>query len=322
MRHIIYGAGAVGGAIGGRLFEHGREVVLIARGDHLAAIRQHGLRLISPEDEATLRVPVVGHPSEITFRPDDTVFLTMKTQDTAAALDHLATAAGTGVLVICAQNGVENERLACRRFERVYGMLVILPATFLEPGVVEAGSAPVTGILDAGRFPSGTDDLIAGVCDDLESAGFSAHPDTAIMRWKYGKLLQNLNNAFQAVCGLDARADISRRAVAEAQACLRAAGIEFATAVEMRERRELTPGFRPGARLHGGSSTWQSLARGTGSTEVDYLNGEIALLGRLYGVPTPVNSALQRAANRLARDRLPPGSVTIAELEREAAGLD
>ncbi len=70
-----------------------------------------------------------------------------------------------------------------------------------------------------------------------------------------------------------------------------------------------------------GGSTWQSLARGTGATEADYLNGEIALLGRRFGVPTPVNDLLQRIAVRFARERRAPGSMSAAELEALAAAL-
>ena len=58
----------------------------------------------------------------------------------------------------------------------------------------------------------------------------------------------------------------------------------------------------------GGSSGWQSVMRGTGSIEADYLNGEIVLLGRLHGVPTPYNEAVRRHANRVARSRLTPGA--------------
>jgi 2-dehydropantoate 2-reductase len=59
----------------------------------------------------------------------------------------------------------------------------------------------------------------------------------------------------------------------------------------------------------GGGSTWQSLARGLGSTEADFLNGEIVLLGRLHDVPTPVNEALQALARELAASRAAPDSV-------------
>ncbi len=67
----------------------------------------------------------------------------------------------------------------------------------------------------------------------------------------------------------------------------------------------------------GGGSTWQSLRRGTGDVEVDYLNGEISLLGRLHGVPTPVNDLLRDAAWRLAAARLEPGSLSAADLLEE-----
>src|SRR5438045_8239843 len=179
MRYIIYGAGAIGGVIGGRLFQAGHDVVLIARGPHLEAIRERGLTLETPAEMTTLPVKAVGHPSEITFGDADIVVLTMKTQDTAAALDELRAAAGENIPVICAQNGVENERLALRRFARVYGMGVMLPATHLEPGQIEAHSATAPGILDVGCWPAGVDDGAAAVAADLRTGGFAseARPD-------------------------------------------------------------------------------------------------------------------------------------------------
>ena len=90
---------------------------------------------------------------------------------------------------------------------------------------------------------------------------------------------------------------------------LAAAGIDHVTDAEDKARRgdwlRLAPvgnGRRPGG------STWQSLARGT-PVEVDYLNGEIVLLGRLHGVPAPVNEMLQRAAHEAAAAGAAPGSI-------------
>ena len=105
MRYLIYGAGGVGGVIGARLFQHGHEVVLIGRGEHLAAIQREGLRLQTPEGTEQLRLAAVGHPSELTFRDDDVVLLTVKTQDSVAALDDLRRAGGDALPVICAQTG-------------------------------------------------------------------------------------------------------------------------------------------------------------------------------------------------------------------------
>jgi 2-dehydropantoate 2-reductase len=90
---------------------------------------------------------------------------------------------------------------------------------------------------------------------------------------------------------------------------------------EMAERvaGRVTP-QRVGDRPRPGGSSWQSLARGSGSIETDFLNGEVVLLGRLHGVPTPRNAALQRLAGRLAREHRPPGSLSPDELRR-ALGL-
>jgi 2-dehydropantoate 2-reductase len=66
--------------------------------------------------------------------------------------------------------------------------------------------------------------------------------------------------------------------------------------------------------VRGGGSSWQSLARGTGQIETDHLNGEIVLLGRLHGVPTPANALIQRLANDAAKDHRPPGSMTAADV--------
>src|SRR3954466_8743821 len=108
MRFVIYGAGALGGVMGGRLFEHGHDVVLIARGAHYEAIARSGLRVVDPDREITLGVPAVDHPSRLSFSEDDVAVLAMKTQDTAAALDALGALPAADVAIVCAQNGVEN----------------------------------------------------------------------------------------------------------------------------------------------------------------------------------------------------------------------
>lgn len=309
MRFIIYGAGGIGGVIGAQLFQHERKVVLIARGDHLQAIRNSGLRYETPAGGWTLPVPAAGHPQEIDFLPDDVVFLTMKSQHTLGALEDLRAAAGDGLPVICCQNGVSNEDMALRRFERVYAMLVYLPAVCLEPGLVLSHAAASKGVLDAGRYPSGIDDLITEVTAVLDASGFSARPCGDAMRWKYAKLVRNLGNSIQALCRRDEAAmpalrQLQRQARAEAEACYTAAGIACASREEEEARRAGHMVLAEIAgRPRGGGSTWQSVMRGTGNVEADYLNGEIVRLGRLHGVAVPANTVLQRLVNELARKR-------------------
>jgi 2-dehydropantoate 2-reductase len=316
MRFIVLGAGAVGGVVGGRLAQHGHEVQLIARGAHREAVASRGLRVDSPEGSVTLPVPVHGCPRDIEWTGAEAVLVGVKSHDTAAVLDALAEVAPPDTPVVCLQNGVANEREALRRFPNVYGICVMCPATHLEPGVVMAHSAPIAALLDVGRYPSGVDEVCRDVAGALAASGMESEARADIMRWKHAKLLMNLGNAIGALCGPEARGgplnDVVR---SEGMACLEAAGIDFASVEEDRARRgdKLRMAPAAGERWRGDSS-WQSLARGTGAIETAYLNGEVVLLGRLHGVPTPANELLVRLALQAARGHRAPGSVDPDEL--------
>ncbi len=325
MRFIIYGAGGVGGTIGARLFRSGHDVLLIARGAHLAAIQAGGLRFASPALDEPLPIPAAGHPSEAGLRDGDVVVLCMKSQHTESALRDLASAVpsalGQALPVVCCQNGVANERAALRRFQNVYGMVVWLPAEHLRPGEVVTFADGPGGMLDAGRYPSGVDATVSEVTAALSRAGFTSAPDPAIMRQKYAKLLGNLSNAVNAAAG-EAPPDLARVLREEALACYAAAGIDCAGVEETRARRRtaVSDGDVPGFDRHGGSSL-QSVLRGTGNIEADYLNGEIVQLGRLHGVPTPANAVAQEAGNQMVRDGLSVGAIPVAELWRRIEAL-
>jgi 2-dehydropantoate 2-reductase len=316
VRVIVFGAGAIGGVIGARLFEHGFEVVLIARGGHFEAIQEGGLRLETPDGARTLPIPVVHMPSKVSFRADDIVLLTTKSQDTAAALGSLAPEIPRDTPVVSAQNGVENERAALRHFSRVYGVCVMCPAAFAHPGVVQAFSSPVTGILDTGRYPNGSDEVAESLAAAFRASTFLSEARTDIMRWKYAKLLMNLGNAIEAICGPAARRGPLGQIVRhEGIACLEAAGIDFVSEEEDAARRADHIRIDPiGSDRRAGGSSWQSLLRRTGTIETDYLNGEIVLLGRHHGIPTPANELLQRLANRMALEKRAPGSIEAAEV--------
>jgi 2-dehydropantoate 2-reductase len=140
------------------------------------------------------------------------------------------------------------------------------------------------------------------------------------MRWKYRKLLMNLGNAVDALCGDAARrSPLVERARHEGVESLTAAGISYASDTEdgvLRERELQLRGIDGQHRA--GGSTWQSLARQTHSAEADYLNGEVALLGRLHGISTPVNELLQRLMKQAAIAGRAPGTMSLEELERLA----
>ena len=188
-------------------------------------------------------------------------------------------------------------------------MCVMCPATQLRPGLVQIHSAPVSGLLDVGRFPSGLGERGQGIADAIATTPFESVARPDIMRWKYRKLLMNLANAVEALSGPEGRlAPLAREAQREGKEVLEAAGIDVASGRggpgTTGQRLQMAP--TSSGEWRGGSS-WQSLARGAGSIEAEFLNGEIALLGGLYGVPTPVNALLQRLAVRAAAEGAPPG---------------
>jgi 2-dehydropantoate 2-reductase len=320
VRYVVYGAGAIGGGIGGCLALAGADVVLVARGAHLEAMVAKGLQLHQPDDSVAVNVPAVGHISEAGLRPGDVVILAVKSQHTAEVIDQLVGVGEPDLSVVCAQNGVDNERQALRYFARVYGTCVMMPATYIDPGEVEVQDGPVRGVLDLGRYPTGADETAETIAAALRPAGFAAEVHPAIMTRKYRKLLANLGNALDAAAGRDGRhsflAEAARR---EAWTCFDAAGIEVGSEEEDEERRSLLK-TRPSRNgRESGSSSWQSLARGSASIEAGYLNGEIVLLGRLHGIATPVNELLAGLAADLVRRHAAPASMSVAELHGAAA---
>ncbi|MFW0783525.1 2-dehydropantoate 2-reductase [Gordonia sp. CPCC 206044] len=311
MRFVIYGAGAVGGVIGAHLFRAGIPTTVVARGAHLAAIRDSGLVLDTADGRFTCDITAAANASEVDWTDDSVVLLCVKSQQTAAALDDLAVHAPRTITVVSAQNGVANEAAILRRFAATYSVCVMLPALHLEPGVVVQGSSAAPGILDIGRFPIGCDDVAEQIASHLRAASFRSRARDDIMAWKYRKLILNLGNGVDAAFRRDGAADaeLMRRARAEGETVLAAAGIEVISEAADQERRGDHIVRRDTGQDSLVSSTWQSLARAAGESEIDYLSGEIVLLGRLHGVPTPVNELIQAETTRLVSAGDDPGTL-------------
>jgi 2-dehydropantoate 2-reductase len=320
MRFVVFGAGAIGGVVGARLHQSGHEVMLIARGAHHDAIAARGLTLKSPVEQVTLSIPVAATAAAAGIGADDVVLLATKSQDTWQALMDLRDAAPElAPAVVLLQNGVENERVALRLFPRVYGAVVMAPTAHLEPGVVLAYGSRRSGRIDLGRIPHGVDQLSEAVGAALERSHFDSTPREDIMLFKYAKLVNNLANAVQAVCGRvdpDGAERLSKRVKEEGREVLRAAKIEFDAPIvaDMTGRWERIAAGEIDGKGHEGGSTWQSVVRGAGSVETDYLNGEIALVARQHGLMAPANELLQSLAQTTLRDGHQPGWITASEI--------
>ncbi len=314
-RYIIYGAGAVGALIGARLHWAGHDVTMIARGAHLETMQRDGLTIVTPSETHVVHVPLRANLSQVSIGAGDVVILGMKTQDSALVLDDLALVAHPDAAIVCAQNGIEGERLAQRRFDNVYGIHVYCNAVMTEPGVARSYTGDCWAILDIGRYPISNDARGQAIAADLRAAGFSSDPVEDVMYWKRAKLTLNTSNASQASCAdREAVKEFMAITIAEARAVLNAAGLPFASMDEVQARAKdlvMTP---IDGEISPGGSTFQSLARGNATTEADYLNGEIALIGRMHGVPTPANSALQGLMRRMAHDNAAPASISADEI--------
>lgn len=339
-RYVVIGAGAVGGTIAGRLAHRGHQVVLVARGEHLSALRRDGLHLRTPDLDTHLPVTAIGRPEDIELRPDDVLVLSTKTHQAAAALAQWADApvrdgghsapAGVRLPILTALNGVSSERMALRYFDRVFGVCVWLPAVHLHPGEVIARGTPQSGILHIARYPATRSEpadraLLEQVSAHWSESGLGVELPADVMPWKYHKLLSNIGNAFQAVLGPAADGgDLIDAARAEARAVLAGAGIEVASDDDEAAVRRASFGVGevPGTDPHRlGGSSWQSLARGTGSIETDYLNGQIALIAREHGLAAPLNTTIAALARQAARTGAQPGAISAADLAIEL-GLD
>ena len=313
LRIIIYGAGAVGGVVGALLALSGTPVLLIGRPGNVDAIREHGLRIVTPSGTRTVRLPAVTTPNQI--KPADVVFLCVKSQDTDGAMRDLH-AVVNDVPIFCFQNGIRNEEIASKYFPRVYGVLVMGGGVFTQNGEVTTRGDP-PGRFIIGRYPEGIDELVESIGVKLRNAGYEVMITPEIMPYKWGKLLGNLTNAVGAITnnvGEEANR-IARAAQNEGKEILNQAGVRWIQTAEPSARKpktNLKPDYGPFGRPLG--STWQSLVRQQGTVETEYLNGEIVRLAQKLGKRAPINETLLRITEEMAANHELPGKYTPAQL--------
>jgi len=282
----------------------------IARGARLDALRERGLRFRTPELDERVPLDLVDDPARLSFRPGDAVLLAMKTQATENALERLRAAGWSDGPIFCAQNGIANEDIALRRFPNVHGVLVMMPAKYVEIDEAVAYSHPRHGVFETGRYPGGADaddEAFAALMEAGNIGGFVAED---VIDAKRGKLLLNLGNIIGAAFG--EAPGLREAATEEAKAVYAAAGLPWRDVGAAYPRRDLMQQREVAGSGRAGSSTAQSLARATGEIETDWLNGEIAYLARLHGAEAPINAHLAALGARMARESAAPGSADLA----------
>src|ERR1700737_156520 len=114
MRFVVFGAGAIGSGIGGRLHRTGHDALLVGRPAHVDRIRERGLQLVTAAQTYTLAVPAVSRVEDVGFTHGDVVLLCVKSQDTDRALVEIRAAGGDPrtLPILCCQNSITNEPAA------------------------------------------------------------------------------------------------------------------------------------------------------------------------------------------------------------------
>jgi 2-dehydropantoate 2-reductase len=331
-RYVIFGAGAIGAAIGGLLARAGSRVVCVARPANAEALRQGTIIRKDDGEDLLVRVDAVSSASEISPEGGDFVLLTTKSQATEQAIEDLFKRYGPGVPIVCLQNGIRNEEIAARRFDNVYAGLVFISAGQLDPSLITLQQG---GAVSIGCYPVGLDDACLALCADLSRAGLEATASAHVMSMKWGKLVANLNNATTTITGYwleQAMSDLEMRKLMlavreEGLAVLDAAGIEVEppagepSPIRIREMtQKLRRPPRPSSKNTGlavvrtYSSMWQDLYLCRKTNEAEFLNGEIVALGKTLSIPTPYNSTLLEIVDKMFEEGLEPGIYTPVEL--------
>jgi len=294
MKVAVMGTGGVGGYFGARLAQAGCDVSFIARGAHLAAIREQGLRVESKLGDVHLS-PVRVTDDPRTLEPVDLVFFSVKLWDTAAAAHSIASLFGPDTGIVSFQNGVQKDDVLRGIFgaKAVMGGVGYIATAIARPGVVRhTGTMQrlVFGEYDRRRSPRAEALLAAcrrgGIDAELSAdirreiwekfvflVGLSG--TTATTRVPIGPIRENpRTRAFLR--------DLMREAVAVG----RAHGV--ALAEDYAEKRlAFCDGLPPDMT----SSLYHDLERGN-PLEVQWLSGGVVQLGERVGVPTPANRAV------------------------------
>jgi len=323
MRICIFGAGAIGGLVGAKLAGKGEaDVSLVARGPHLAAMRENGLTLIDKSGATTnVRVNATDNPEEL--GPQDYVVLSLKAHSVPGALDSLKPLLGPDTAIVTAQNGMpwwyfykhggvhEGRKIEAVDPggkvwntigpERAIGCVVYIASEIDAPGVVRH--------VEGDRLPLGEasgekTERCSALARVLVSAGLRAAVRPEIRNEIWVKLWGNLSfnpvsaltgGTLAGICADEGTRAVVRTMMVEAEKIANALGISFPIDVDKRIAGAAAVGEHK-------TSMLQDLERGR-PMEIDPLVTAVQELGRLTGTPTPsidIVLALVKQKARLA----------------------
>jgi 2-dehydropantoate 2-reductase len=323
VRIAIAGAGAIGGYIGAKLAKAGADVMLFARGPHLQAMQQHGLRVVSSDDgDFEVKPEVSGDLNAIAGA--DAIVLGVKAHGLTTLAPRLRPLFGPDTIVVSTQNGIpwwyfqnypgDLNGLHLERVdpggaiakaiepERVIGSLAYFSTDIAEPGVIHHTEG---NRLSLGE-PNGTrTDRVKALAQVLIAAGLRAPVTTRFRHEVWVKLLGNVAfNPISALTGgtLDEmvrQPEVSRtirEIMAETETVAARLGIELPISIDQR----MAGAEKVGAHK---TSMLQDLEAGR-PLELEAVVGGVIELGERLGVPMPVTRAVYACAKMLDERRL------------------
>ncbi len=334
-RIAVLGVGAIGGIIGGYLTRAGRDVTLVDQwAENVEAIRQKGLTVSTQEGDFTVAANAV-HLGEVCniVEPFDLVFLAMKSYDTEWATHFILPHLAPNGVIVSAQNGINDERIAAiAGWGRVLGCVITLGAGMYAPANPQRTSVADRLAFTIGE-PSGIESARAREIADMLSVVGPVKVTRNLWGQRWAKLAVNsMANPICALTGLGSAAsrdtpgvvDVAIRIGAEVVSVGSALGVEvepinnapaqqFVAATEDAAALEdLKSQLAEGARELGAGrpSMLQDVMKGR-KTEIEYLDGYVSQRGRETGTPTPACDRITDLLKRVERGELKPDADNI-----------
>jgi 2-dehydropantoate 2-reductase len=294
MRIAVMAAGGVGGYFGARLAAAGHDVFFIARGAHLEAIRNGGLRIESALGNVTVeRANVTDDPTKV--GPVDVVLFAVKLWDTEAAARQAMPLVGPDTRLVTLQNGVDSvERIATvLGADKVVGGVAYIATVIASPGVISHTSQFAQ--MRIGRIDGASDATLKAFADAAKAAGVDIIVSDDINRDRWQKFaflvgLSGITSATREPLGpLMADPDTKaffRKLMLEVVAVAQARGVTLPEGFvdERMAFAETAPKTMKASMLH-------DLERGN-RMELDWLAGKVLQFGREMSVPVPANEAV------------------------------
>jgi len=301
MRIAVFGAGAVGGYFGGRLAQAGEDVVFIARGAQLQALRERGLRVESPKGDFSVN-PARATDDPAQVETVDAVLVGVKTWQVPDAAEAMRPLLGPDAFVVPLQNGVEapDQLAAALGSERVLGGLCRIVSFLVEPGHVRhAGLEPYVAFGELDDRPSGRAERLRAA---FARAGVTAEVPSEIRVAMWGKFLfiasfSGVGAVTRAPAGVLRSLPETRRlleqAMHEVLAVAHARGIALPEQ-SIPNTMALIDGLLP----EGTASMQRDIMAGRPS-ELESQNGAVVRLGQEVGVATPLHAFIYHSLTPL-----------------------